>query len=444
MKQNDLMVRINLSSIRNRLTALLVAGAIGLGALISISIWWVVDGELTELMDHGLQESAELIHNVLSSAPDPTHQQHPSRPDSEYAEHLIWQLVNVDTGKVIARSSNAPDTPLATAWHADVQHAVNAPWHMVTLEFRHSKQTLLVVAQTEEERHEALVDTLGYTLLTTLTVCALGIWAMSRRMRVELQPLQQLSDGVRNYDPLLPATAPTSTGRAELQPIENAIYDLGQRLGQRIISEQAFTAHAAHALRTPMAGIDAQLALAIREAPEALRPRLERAREAASRLSRVMQALLGMFRSGLEPRRVQIPLRQLLEPLGSTGLHLAFDPYGQIEVDPDLLTPVLINLLDNAHRHKAKNVEITVSEIGAMTRLIIQDDGEGCPTEVFNNMREALDRQDYGPQSGFKGLGIILADLVMRAHGGRTKLLSPASGFALELTWPRGHTATAS
>jgi len=438
------MYRFDLFSIRHRLTASLVAGAIGLTALISVSVWWVISEEIQELMDHGLQESAELIHNILATSPDPIHHSHAIRVNSEYAEHLIWQLVDVETGKVVTHSINAPETPLATMWRPDVQSKVNNSWHLVTLEFKHAKQLLLVVAQSEEERHEALIETLEYTLLATLIACIFGILIMNWRMRVELQPLQHLSDGVRHYDPLLPATALTSTGRIELQPIEHAINDLGQRLGQRIISEQAFTAHAAHALRTPIAGIDAQLALAIREAPETLRPRLERARDAASRLSRVMQALLGMFRSGLEPHRVEMSLGQLLEPLSFNDLELVFDPKASIHVDPDLFAPVLFNLLDNAQRHKARTVELIVTEVKNLIRLVIKDDGEGCPVETCTRMREALDRQDYGPQSGFKGLGLILADLVMRAHGGQLHLLDCTRGFVLELTWPITPTASSS
>jgi signal transduction histidine kinase len=430
------MRRFNLSSIRQRLTLSLTAGAIGLVLLISVAVWWVISEELSELLDHGLQESADLIHNVLANSPDPSNQPHSTRSDTEYTEHLIWQLVDQHTGTVVTRSRNAPDIPFTTSWHADVQHGVDSTWHLVTLEFRHDKQWLLVVAQSEEERHEALIETLEYTLLATFIVCVLGIFAMNWRMRVELRPLQQLSDAVRHYDPLVPSSSPAGTGRSELQPIEQAIQDLGQRLEQRIISEQAFTAHATHALRTPLAGIDAQLALAIREAPEALRPRLVRAREAASRLARVMQALLSMFRSGLEPQRTRLPLGQLLDSTLFAGLKLVFDPRATVEIDPDLLAPVLFNLLDNAQRHKAQTVELVVTELDGTTRLSILDDGEGYTADACARMREALARQDYSPQSGFKGLGLILADLVMRAHGGQLHLLQRTRGFGLELNWP--------
>ena len=80
--------------------------------------------------------------------------------------------------------------------------------------------------------------------------------------------------------------------------MHDAISALGERLARRVANERAFSAHAAHALRTPLAGIDTQLAVAQREAPASLQPRLARVREAAGRLTRVVSALLALFRSG--------------------------------------------------------------------------------------------------------------------------------------------------
>ncbi|MFM8864449.1 MAG: hypothetical protein ACKOFG_05920 [Limnohabitans sp.] len=61
-----------MTSIRQRLTLSLMLVALGLGALIGGTVWYVIKHELNELMDQGLRESAELIHNMLSHTPQAT------------------------------------------------------------------------------------------------------------------------------------------------------------------------------------------------------------------------------------------------------------------------------------------------------------------------------------------------------------------------------------
>jgi len=205
-----------------------------------------------------------------------------------------------------------------------------------------------------------------------------------------------------------------------------------------MVRERAFTAHAAHALRTPMAGIDVQLALAIREAPEALQPRLVRTRQAAARLTNAMNALLMMFRTSAEPQRQNLDLRHLLDDLDFHGLAVTLHQEAPLWADPDLLAATLWNLLDNSRRFQARQVAVSVRQDATDSVLRVQDDGQGCAPETCARLQESLQRQTYGEGSALQGLGLALADLVARAHGGHASLPCTAHGFCVELRWPAG------
>ncbi len=56
--------------------------------------------------------------------------------------------------------------------------------------------------------------------------------------------------------------------------------------------------------------------------------------------------------------------------------------------------------------------------------------------EKLNSIRKALNHQDYRPETGLKGLGLVLADLVMRAHHGHLVLPDSQKGFCIQLRWP--------
>lgn len=430
-----------LPSIRHRVTRTLLWMSLCSCVLMGVVVWRVIGHEINELMDQGLRESAEIIHNVLANPTTPYHD-HPNQPHTEYEEHLIWQIIDSQSGQVLRRSDKAPTTALQLQPIAHTSHSPNGEWRIVTLGFQHSPTRFLLVAQSESERYDARTESLLYTLISAVLAGGVATLLLSLRLRQELQPLQRLSQAVQHYDPLQPATNLANAERAELEPIVQAVREMGQRLAQRFRSERAFTAHAAHALRTPLAGIDAQLAIAVKEAPVALQPRLGRARQASQRLSRVMQALLTMFRSGTEPQWQTVPLSVLLAPWShGDGLEILTEEDPMLYADPDLLAAVLMNLLDNARQHGATQICIHAAAAtpDGIQALHLHDNGHGCPADTLAHLRQALQQHDYTPGSGLSGLGLMLADLVLQAHGGSVELPDTTTGFSVLLHWPRRH-----
>lgn len=425
-----------LPSIRRRLATSLLWITLLASCLTGLMIWEVIGHEIDEQMDQKLTESAEIIHNLLATLPEQGKVIASAPGAEEYEEHLIWQVVDIGSGRALIRSHNAPEQALQTRVSPELMDSPDRHWRLITIGFKKSPDRFLLVAQSTKERDEAYSAAILYAALISLLAGLVSVVLLTWQIRRELKPLARLSEQVNTYDPLRSETLPRAVTRAELQPIEQAIHELGQWLAQRVISERAFTSHAAHALRTPVAGIDAQLAIALKEAPEALRPRLIRARQAASRLSRVIQALLAMFRSGIDPQRRTVRVAELLTPLTFNDLKIDISNDEPLSADPDLLIAALLNLLDNSQRHHAQKIKLELTKNAGWTRLRLHDDGEGCPPERLQQLRMALVTQDYSTDSGLKGLGLILADLVMRAHGGRVELSQVAQGFCVDLNWP--------
>lgn len=430
------MTSPRLPSIRGRLARTLAIVSLAWGLAVTAAVWLVVRHEVDELMDLTLRESAEILHGVLAFSAAALPQgavkgaalQTGSRQD-----HLAWQLVDRE-GRVLLRSHTAPDAPLRTGWQTGFSDGADE-WRIYGQPFPHAEAgavpaRMLFVAQHDSERREARLEASVFTVIAALLVglaCALGLRWLLRR---ELVPLADLSEAVRHHDPLRPQAPLPPARRAELAPLHYAISDLAQRLARRVASERAFSAHAAHALRTPLAGLDVQLAVALRECPPTLQPRLQRSREAVARLRGVVQALLMMFRSGSEPVREPVPLRDLFSHLPVEGLTVDAPAAVTVQADPDLLAAALLNLLDNAQRHGARQVQVTATSTAAGTRLVLQDDGPGIEPATRQRLQDAIDTQDY---AALPGLGLMLADLVARAHGGRLTLDAPARGCAVHL-----------
>lgn len=418
-----------LPSIRARLGSLVVAVALAGAALVALAVWLAVRHEVDELLDETLQASAAVLAGLLDAGDAQALAQ--GLPlavaQAPRQEHFAWQLLGAGD-RVLMRSARAPERPwlpLRTPGFADA----SSGWRVYGQPLSDG-QRMLYVAQTHAERREAEAELVWAAVCSALALGVLGAWWLRRRARHELEPLAELSARLARYEPLQPGAALGPAAREELRAVQDAIEALGRRLAQRVANERAFSAHAAHALRTPLAGLDIQLAVLMREAPPALQPRLQRMREANGRLTRVVAALLALFRSGAEPQRRRLPLAPLLQRLPHEPLQIEVDAQAQVDADEDLLSAALINLLDNALRHGARQVRLQLHGDGTRQQLRVHDDGRGADAARRAVLAVALDTQRY---EGRTGLGLMLADLVARAHGGRLHLPDVDQGFAVDI-----------
>jgi signal transduction histidine kinase len=418
-------------SIRARIANALVLWSVLWSVAVGAAVWLAARHEVLELLDDTLRASAHVLRGLLVVAPGGAAATGAVRSDG--AEYFAWQVVDA-RGAVLQHSSLAPAEPLRATPAAGFSDAPD--WRIFGLALD-ADGRMLYVAQTRDERLEAQVDVAMSSVLSALAIGLLGHLWLRQLLARELRPLQDLSERLAAH-PL--ADEPAGLGapqRAELAPMHEAIDQLAQRLARRIADERAFAGHVAHALRTPLAGIDAQLAVAQRESPPALQPRLARTREAAARLSHVVTALLGLFRSGSEPSIDRVDLAALLAKLPLERVRVQAAAGAQVDADADLLAAALLNLLDNAQRYGAVHVQVDVPADGVVR---LADDGPGVGVERRAELASALRTQDY---EGHTGLGLMLADRVARAHGGGLRLPASSRGFTVELHLKAEHATPA-
>lgn len=416
----------SLPSIRERLSTVLVLMSLLWGLAVSAVVWLTVRHEVDELLDQTLQESAEILYGLLVLNM-PTASYSEQLPAPAHDERLVWQVV-APGPRVLLRSHQAPTLPLASRRDSGFANT-DEHWRVYALPFAGSDR-MLYVAQRGSERREARLEAAGLTAGAALLVgllCALGL---RLRVRRELAPIDVLSAAVAHFEPAPDGASLQAASRAELLPMQDAINGLAARLAKRLANERAFSAHAAHALRTPLAGVVAQLAVAQRLSPPEAQPQLQRARSAADRLRRVVTALLALFRSGSEVQWQRVDLAELAAHLPFDGLELRTEGPCALDADPDLLVAALLNLLDNAHRHAATRVTLRVHRRAGGDEVHVSDNGSGMAPALRLQLQAALETQSY---DGEVGLGLMLADLVARAHGGHLQLPASAGGCDIVL-----------
>jgi signal transduction histidine kinase len=342
-------------------------------------------------------------------------------------EKLIWQWIDAQ-GQVQGRSHQAPPEPLRPLGETGVTNAASQ-WRVFGLVLPHNQGVVLVADRLAERWSTRLQAGLAAVGVTLVMGIGLVVW-LRRRMDQELGGLYRFSQQVVAYDPLNNRDALQHPVWVELMPIRDAVLALGKRLSARVARERAFSAHAAHALRTPLAGVDAQLAVALKECPPHLQPRLQRSRQAAGRLRQVVSSLLSLFRRSEQMEWAPVDMAEVLGRTEVPGVRI--ETLGQTLVDGDAewLSVAFINLLDNVVRHGGTAVWVRVHLDTQFQLIAMEDNGPGIPAERMQALNQALASQNY---EGHMGLGLMLADWVARAHGGTVRLHPCQTGTRVEV-----------
>lgn len=210
----------------------------------------------------------------------------------------------------------------------------------------------------------------------------------------------------------------------EIKPLLEAFNGLLLELGEANESVRRFTADASHQMRTPLTILKMHLALmqgrSRRSASD--KAALADAREAASRLERLLLQLLALARADNselvrnEPLDLVEHARMAVDVMApaaaSMGATLRFDPQpgeARASAQPEFLAEMLGNLLDNAIRYGAGMVEVTIVEIHGRPAIRIDDNGPGIAESereaVFSRFSR-LSATQHIPGSGL-GLSIV-------------------------------------
>lgn len=287
-------------------------------------------------------------------------------------------------------------------------------------------------------------------LLGMILGAALIVWIA---VPLALRPLNRLGEDIaaRSPDDLSPIRADVP---AEVQGLVEAVNSFMVRLSTALDALRNFTGNASHQLRTPLAVVRMQLALAQRaESPHAARDAVAKGDAALAHAERILAQLLLLARvdaAAGHPVAARVDLTTLARDLtgeavpraAEAGIDLGFDGApAAIRAEPVLLAEALSNLIDNAIAYAGRGAEVTVSVVLDEGRavLAVTDDGPGIPAEAQGELRGRFARGAGGdgrPEG--LGLGLAIVAEIAALFGGKLNLQPGQGGRGLraELRFP--------
>jgi signal transduction histidine kinase len=291
-------------------------------------------------------------------------------------------------------------------------------------------------------------------LLAVVLILAVAIWLFGRSVLRPLAALDRAVAGIAGGD--LDVHLPRSSAR-EVAEVSAAVEGMSAALRESLTRQNAveeerrlFIGAVAHDLRTPLfmlRGYLKGLQSGVAATPEKRAQYVDSCLAKADALEHLISDLFDFTRLEYldqEPARQPLELGGLLEA-STQGARPAAEAKGirivllpaeglcPLEGDSHLLGRAVENLLDNALRYTPEGGEIRVAWAcdGETARFSVSDTGSGIAEQDLPHIFTPLYRAETSRnrQTGGAGLGLAIADRILRSHGGSiTATNDPHSG----------------
>jgi two-component system sensor histidine kinase TctE len=240
----------------------------------------------------------------------------------------------------------------------------------------------------------------------------------------------------------------------EVRPLVRSLNRLFGLVDAQAESQRRFVADAAHQLRTPLAGLQAQVeawAQAANSPGATLQlpaEQVHKLRGATRRTSQLANQLLALSRA--DARTMQAQPRQCvdvktlcsdmlethLDAASAKHIDLGLDAWPAHVMGHDwLLRELLGNLVDNAVKYTPAGGTVTIrgGRVGGRALLEVEDDGPGVPAEERQRVLERFYRVPGTGGEG-NGLGLAIAQEIARVHHSQLELRAGAGGRGLKVS----------
>ena len=278
-------------------------------------------------------------------------------------------------------------------------------------------------------------------------------WLMAKWIT---RPLKKISESAQNIAVGKYGTVPIE-GPSEVQQLAHVINDMSRKVEDSIKSQRDFVANVSHEFKTPLTSIQG-FSQAISDGTVQTDEEIKHASDVilneTGRLNVLVNDLLELAKldaGTMAMNKVDIELNELVKnviehlhyEIEKSGIQLVTSYTSPIHIlaDGTRLAQVLSNLLDNAMKFSkpGSEVKVKVDREDKYAKVSVADFGVGISEEdtkrIFERFYQADKARSGGAGRGV-GLGLAIANQIVRAHGGQillTSQLGVGSTFMVKL-----------
>ncbi len=444
-----------LNSLKKRLlTWLLIPLAVMAFALVAES-YFSSKKSIQEIHDRMMVSMALLVsENVIESGGDMLSEDASALLSLSSNETLYYQVLGPDNA-FITGYADLPEPQTTQNYLEGHPHFYDTsydgqPVRMMAMRFLVEGRDVdgwvrILVAQTLTEREDLLHRAVLQSAVRIVLV--IGLASLLAIIGVErgLEPLAKLQAAIqkRSYNDLRPINKEMPK---EISKVVEALNALLVRLEDSIDNQRRFISNASHQLRTPLAVLQAEAELALREIdePKSIEA-LQSILAGTKQTSRLAKQLLSLTRVRSNPRgganQTEFDLVGLSRDMTMEWVKRAIDLDKDLGFETELsqnqfsgsevqIREMLSNLIDNALKYGGEEISVRVQKINGKTSLEVEDNGEGIPVNQRGQVFERFVRLDERAGEGC-GLGMDIVREIAKGHEGTIELLDGKGGKGL-------------
>jgi signal transduction histidine kinase len=312
---------------------------------------------------------------------------------------------------------------------------------IIYYEFVFERAKVKAAGRPPESVTEEIAEVVLYYGVPTGILTIIGGWWLLRKA---LAPLNQLAEAaerlqIHNLREQLPCTG----NGDEVDRLSKTLNTTTARLDDAFNRIREFTLHASHELKTPLAILHGEIEAALSDpaTTPAQREMFASQLDEIQRLAKIVEGLTLLAKADTGQARlaqVAVQFDELLrdsladaeilahsQKIAVTMLHC---DAVTVRGDRHRLRQLLLNLTDNAIKYNQPNgrIDLSLTHVGDHCVLSIGNTGPGIPAAMLARVFDRFYRGDASHSSQLEGsgLGLSIAEWIVKAHGGDIQIAS--------------------
>ena len=307
----------------------------------------------------------------------------------------------------------------------------------------------------KEPLEQSVIEIVMVYCVPSLFVAAIGGWWIARRALAPLEALTRAAERISVHN--MSGIIASKEDADEISQLSSVLHSMTQRLDQSFGQMRAFTFHASHEMKTPLAVMHAEIELCLqnrdttpdqRQAFESLLDEIQRLMKIVSGLAFLAQADAGQ----MVVTKEATPFHELVADVVADAKILAesrqirveaqIDGAVEIAGDRHRLRQVLLNLTENAIKYNVDGgvIRFELTQSADSVLLRIANTGAGIPPDQLPLVFDRFFRGDasHSKRVDGSGLGLTITRSIVLAHSGSIQIDSEVAGWTtVTLQLPR-------